>query len=139
MPTKFILKNCYVTVNGTNFSDHVSSVTVSMSKKGVDTTNFSGGGSEQQAGLKNDEFDITFQQDFSAASVDAVLYPLYNNETEFLIEVRPQTAAVSTTNPSYIGTCILLDYTPVDGKPGDLSESKLKIPSQRAGIARATS
>lgn len=139
MPSKFILKNCYITVNGTNFSDHVSSVTVSMSKKGVDTTNFSGGGSEQQAGLKNDEFDITFQQDFTAASVDAVLYPLYNNETEFVIEVRPATAAVSTTNPSYIGTCILLDYTPIDGKPGDLSESKLKIPSQRAGIARATS
>lgn len=139
MPSKFILKNCYITVNGTNFSDHVSSVTVSMSKKGVDTTNFSGGGSEQQAGLKNDEFDITFQQDFTAASVDAVLYPLYNNETEFVIEVRPATAAVSTTNPSYIGTCVLLDYTPIDGKPGDLSESKLKIPSQRAGIARATS
>jgi len=139
MTTKFILKDCYIVVNGTNFSDHISSVTVSMSKKGVDTTNFSGGGSEQQAGLKNDEFDITFQQDFAAASVDAVLYPLYNNETEFQIEVRPKNAAVSTTNPSYIAQyCILLDYTPVDGKPGDLSESKLKIPCNRAGIARAT-
>src|SRR6267154_4850695 len=118
---KFILKNCQIIIAGTDFSNHVSSVTVSMSKKGVDTTNFSGGGSEQQAGLKSDEFDITFQQDFNAASVDQVLYPLYLNETEFTIEVRPVTAARSVTNPAYVGTlnCILLDYTPIDGKPGD--------------------
>lgn len=136
---KLVLKDCYITINGTNFSDHVSSVTVSLSKKGVDTTSFSGGGAEQVAGLKSDEFDMELQQDYAAASVDAVLYPLYNNETEFTIEVRPTGAARSVTNPAYTGTCILLDYSPLDGKPGDLSNTKIKFPTQRTGITRQTS
>ena len=135
---KLVLKDCFVMINGTNFSDHVSSVTVTLTKKGVDTTSFSGSGSEQVAGLKSDEYQITLQQDYAAANVDAVLYPLYNNETEFTIEVRPTSAGRSVTNPAYVGTCILLDYSPVDGKPGDLSDTKIKFPMQRTGIARLT-
>ena len=94
---------------------------------------------ERVHGLQDNSFTVTFQQDFEAASVDAVLYPLYDNETEFEVEVRPTSAAVSATNPSYTGDCILLEYSPLDGKVGDLSETKVKIPSQRTGITRSTS
>lgn len=128
-----------ILVNGVDFSDHVSSVEIQLKKAAVDTTNFSGGGKEQVAGLKDDEFTVTFQQDFAAAQVDASLYPLYNNETEFSVEVRPTSGAVSATNPKYTGTCILLEYQPLSGKPGDLSDIKVKFPSQRNGITRATS
>lgn len=72
---KVVLRDCYIEVNGVDFSDHVSSVEVSMKKKSIDTTNFSGGGSEAVAGLKEDEFTITFQQDFASGEVDAILYP----------------------------------------------------------------
>jgi hypothetical protein len=136
---KVILTDCYIVVNGTNFSDHVSQVSVNLSKDDVETTSFSGGGRERMQGLKDDGFEITFQQDFAAASVDAVLYPLYDLGTEFEIEVRPTSSAVSATNPSYTGTCILMEYSPLDGKVGDLSETKVKIPTQRSGIERATS
>lgn len=139
MAKKLILKDCYIVVNGTNFSDHTSAVTVNLSKDDVETTNFSGGGRERQAGLKDDSFEITFQQDFAAGEVDAVLYPLYDDETEFVVEVRPTSAAVSATNPKYTADCILLEYSPLDGKVGDLSETKVKIPTQRTGITRATS
>ncbi len=136
---KVVLKECYIVVNGTNFSDHVNAVTVTLEKDDVETTNFSGGGRERVAGLKDDSFEITFQQDYDAASTDAVLYPLYDNETEFEVEVRPFSGAVSSTNPSYTGTCILLEYAPLDGKVGDLSETKVSFMTQRDGIARATS
>lgn len=136
---KFVLRDCQVVVNGVNFSDHISSVEVSLKKNAVDTTNFSGGGKEVVAGLKDDEFTVTFQQDFAAAEVDATLYPLYNNETEFTVAVRPHTAAISLTNPEYSATCVLLEYQPVSGKVGELSDTKVKFPCQRAGIARATS
>lgn len=134
---KLVLRNCVTTVNGVDFSDHISSVEVSLKKASVDTTNFSGGGKEQVAGLKSDEFTLNFQQDFAAANVDATLYPLYNNETEFVVTVKPTTGAVSATNPLYSGTCILLEYTPLSGKVGDLSDTKVKFPTQRAGITRA--
>jgi hypothetical protein len=136
---KFVLLNCSITVNGVNFSDHVASVEVALSKKSVDTTNFSGGGFEQVQGLREDFFTVEFQQDFASAEVDATLYPLYNNGTEFTVVVIPVSATVTATNPSYTGTCILLDYMPLSGKPGALSTSKVKFPSQRTGIVRATS
>lgn len=135
---KVVLRDCYIEVNGVDFSDHVSSVEVSMKKKSIDTTNFSGGGSEAVAGLKEDEFTITFQQDFAAGEVDAILYPLYDEETEFTVTVRPFAGAVATTNPEYSATCILLEYQPLSGKVGELSDTKVKFPTQRAGIARAT-
>lgn len=136
---KLVLRDCSITVNGVDFSDHVSAVEISLKKASVDTTNFSGGGKEQVAGLKDDEFSVTFQQDFAASEVDATLYPLYNNETEFLVEVKPTAGAVSATNPKYTATCILLEYQPLAGKVGDLSDTKVKFPTQRAGITRATS
>jgi hypothetical protein len=135
---KFVLRNCFIEINGVDLSDHISSVEVSLKKQAVDTTNFSGGGKEQIAGLKDDEFTVTLQQDFAAAEVDATLYPLYDLETEFEVRVRPTSAAVSATNPEYTGTCILLEYQALTGKVGDLSEIKVKFPSQRSGIARAT-
>lgn len=135
---KLVLRNCQITVNGVDFSDHISSVEVSMKKNSIDTTNFSGGGKEAVAGLKEDEFTIDFQQDFASAEVDATLYPLYNNETEFTVTVKPTASAVSPTNPQYSATCILLEYQPLSGKVGELSDTKVKFPTQRSGIARLT-
>lgn len=135
---KIVLRDCYIVVNSVNFSDHVSSVEVNLSKDEVETTNFSGQGRERVAGLKDDNFVINFQQDFAAGEVDAVLYPLWANETEFTVEVRPTSSAVSATNPAYTGTCILLEYQPLSGSVGDLSETEVTFPTQRTGITRAT-
>ncbi|MFJ9413042.1 hypothetical protein ACIRPT_02610 [Streptomyces sp. NPDC101227] len=136
---KFVLKNCRVEVNGIDFSDHVSSATVHLEKDDVDTTSFSGSGREVVAGLKKEKITISFQQDFAAASVDATLWPLYNNETEFTVKVRPTSSAISATNPEYSATCVLLSYEPLAGKVGDLSDTSVDFNCQRVGIARATS
>jgi hypothetical protein len=136
---KLVLKDCYIVINGTNFSDHVSEVTVNLSKDDVETTSFSGSGRERVAGLKDDSLELTIQQDYANASTDSVLYPLYNNETEFAVEIRPTSAGVSTSNPKYTATCVLFEYAPLDGKVGDLSETKVKIMTQRTGFTRATS
>lgn len=135
---KIVLINPFIEVNGTNLSDHVESVTVSLVKDEIETTNFGGSGRERIAGLKDDSFEMTFQADYAAASVDSVLYPLWDNETEFTVKVRPTSAAVSTTNPEYSGTCILLEYEPITGDVGELSTTEVTFPAQRTGIARAT-
>ena len=135
---KIVLRDCYISINSVVFSDHISSVEVNLSKDEIDTTNFGGSGRERQAGLKDDSFVVNFQQDFAAASVDATLYPLFANETEFPIEVRPTAAAVSPTNPKYTATVILLEYQALSGDVGSLSETGVTFPAQRTGITRAT-
>lgn len=136
---KIVLRDCTIVINGVDLSDHVSSVEVNFVKDEVETTNFSGQGRERVAGLKDDNFVVNFQQDYATGEVDQTLFPLYNNETEFTVVVKPTAAAVSATNPSYTGTCILLEYQPLSGSVGDLSETEVTFPSQRTGIARATS
>lgn len=138
MATKLILLDCQITVNGVIFSDHVSSVEVSMKKKGIDTTNFASNGTETQQGLSTDTFVVEFQQDFNAAEVDATLYPLYSAGTVFTVAARPVTAAISATNPEYSGQCIMLDYQPLSGKVGELSTTKVTF-NVNGSIARATS
>lgn len=133
---KLILTNCLVTVNGTDFSDHVSSVEVSASKDDIDTTSFDGAGRERKAGLQDNSFTINFQQDFAASEVDAVLWPLWNGETEFTVAVQPTPGAKSATNPSYEGTCILLEYSPLNGGVGELSETEVTFPVQRGTFVR---
>lgn len=135
---KLILKNCSIEVSGVDFSDHVSSVEVNLSKDEIDTTNFGGDGRERAHGLKDDSFVLNFQQDFAAAEVDATLYPLWDLESEFTVTVRPTSAAVGTSNPEYSATCILLEYQPLAGSVGELSETSVTFPAQRTGITRAT-
>lgn len=136
---KLVLKNCTILVNSVDLSDHVSSVEVNWSKDEIDTTNFSGSGRERAAGLSDDNFVVNFQQDFSVGEVNSTLSPLYRNETEFLVKVKPTASAVSVNNPEYSATCIVLEYQPLTGKVGDLSETEVTFPAQRTGIAEATS
>lgn len=136
---KVVLRDCFIEVDGVNFSDHVSSVTVNLSKDEIDTTNFGGDGRERTHGLKDDSFELNFQQDFDADSVDETLYPLWDEETEFTVVVRPTAAVIGATNPEYSATCILLEYQPLAGAVGELSETSVTMPAQRSGIERATS
>lgn len=135
---KLVLRDCFIEVNGVNFSSHVSSVTINLSKDEIDTTNFGGDGRERAHGLKDDSFELTFQQDYAAGEVDDTLYPLWDDETEFVVKVRPRSQAISANNPEYSATCILLEYTPLAGDVGDLSTTDVTFPAQRSGIARAT-
>ncbi|MFH8405575.1 hypothetical protein ACH4FX_12480 [Streptomyces sp. NPDC018019] len=135
---KLVLRDCSIVVNSVDFSDHVSSVEINLVKDEVETTNFSGSGRERVAGLKDDSIVVNFQQDFAAGEVDATLYPLWNNETEFTVVVKPTAASVSASNPSYTATCILLEYQPLAGDVGDLSETEVTFPTQRTGVTRAT-
>ncbi|MEV2277706.1 hypothetical protein AB0I72_19180 [Nocardiopsis sp. NPDC049922] len=130
MATPIVLKNCRIEIDGVDLSDGSNQVTVNMTKNEVDTTSFGSGGRRRAHGLSDDSFEIQFMQDYSAASVNATLSPLQRNETEFTVRVRPTSDPVSATNPEYEGTCILLEYTPLTGAPGELSENSVTFPAQ---------
>ena len=135
---KLILRDCFIEVDDVELSDHVSSVEVSLEKDDIDTTNFGGEGRERAHGLKNDSFTLNFQQNYSAASVDATLYPIWDEEEEVTVKVRPRSSAVGTDNPEYSATCILLSYSPMNGDVGQLSTTSVTFHAQRDGISRTT-
>jgi hypothetical protein len=133
---KLILKNCVIVVNSVDLSDHASSVEIEATKDDVETTSFDGSGKEVKAGLQDTTITVTFQQDFAAGEVDATLWPLWDNETEFTVAVKPTTGAISATNPEYTATCVLLEYSPLDGDVGELSETEVEFVTQRGTLVR---
>lgn len=134
--SKFIIKDAVVTINSIDLSNRVAQVEVTMAADDVDVSTMGTGVHQHLAGLRNDQFVLTFLSDFDASEVDATLFPLLSTATSqpsFPVKVRPQSGAVATANPSYESTsCILLNYSPISGAVGARAETQVTMPSNAA-------
>ena len=138
---KFVLTDVKTTINGTDFSDHLASVTLDISADEVETTAFGGSGFRTRVGgLKDASITLSFHNDFGTTGSDAVdstIYNLFN--TNATVVVTPTSSAVSASNPSYTGVYLVSQINPISGSVGDLSTRDLTWPSAgTAGITRGT-
>jgi len=101
-------------------TEFVTSITLNYEKEQVEVTAMSNAGRIYTGGLQNNSVDITFNQDFAATKVAATLDALVGTTTTVVI--KPTSAAVSATNPSYtISNAYLGATQPVSGTVGDLA------------------
>jgi hypothetical protein len=125
---KFVATDVKVTINGTNFSDHIAQVSLEQTSDEIETTAF---GTEWRqrigGGLKDASISIDFHQDFGAGSVDAILSPLFGSIAT--VVVVPTSGSVSATNPSFTGTFSVVQYSPVASSVGDLATLSVSWPS----------
>ncbi len=137
---KHVLTNAVITVNGTNLSDHCSSLTLEDSAEEVDLSSF--GASEYREfapGLKDATITAEFFNDFAAASVDAVLSAAYSSSTSFPVVIKASSAATSATNPAFTMQSKLYTYTPLAGGVGEANTTSATFRnSGTAGITRGT-
>ena len=132
---KFVATDYKVTVNGTNFSDSLQSVDLTIQADEVDTTTFGGQWKTVTGGLRSGSLTLNFYQDFGAGSVDAVLWPLLN--TAATVVITPTSSTVSSLNPSYSGIFLVSQYQPFNSTVGDLAS--LSVTWNSAGtIVRGT-
>ena len=114
-----VFKNAFVSLDTTQITAYVKSVTVNLSADAPEVTAM---GDDSRAykggGLESWSADITFMGDFVA--LDAILNGAFN--TTSALSVRPTTEAIGATNPSYGGVVILTEYPPVTGNVGDAME-----------------
>ena len=121
-----VLTDASITVNSIALSDHANSVTLNYEIDSVETTAFGSTGHKFTGGLQNNSLDIEFMQDFAAANVEATIYPLVGTTTTVVI--KPTSAAVSATNPSYTLTgTFLAAHTPVAAAVGELAMTSLSF------------
>ena len=126
-----------VTVAGTDFSDHLSSVELPVDVDELHTTNFgSGGWKEMIGGLKGSNISLNFHQDFASSQVDSVLWS--NLGASVAIVVKPTSSAVGSTNPSFSFNAIVTDVKPIAASVGDLAVQQVSWPVSGT-ITRATS
>ena len=130
--------NVSLTVGGTDLSDHVREIKVDMSADDLDATAMGSNSKTHAVGLRDDRIEVTFLQDYAASKVDATLSPLVSSSTGFVIVVKPTTAGVSATNPSYTMTGLLFDYSPIVAAVGEISMPEVTfLPAPGSSIVRA--
>lgn len=119
-----VLTDASVTVNSVALSNKANSVTLNYEVDSVESTGFGSTGHTFIGGLQNVSVEISFMQDFAASNVEATIYPLVGTTTTVVI--KPTSAAVGATNPSYtIAGTFLASHTPVAGAVGELAMTTL--------------
>lgn len=129
-----IYDDAYFTINSVNLSDHVKSLTLNYEAEAQDDTAMSDNTRSSLGGLKNWSVSVEFHQDYAAGEVDVTVFSLVGTSTA--IEIRPTSAAVSATNPSYTGNGMVTTYSPLSGAVGDILPATIEIvPSKGAGTS----
>jgi hypothetical protein len=116
----FVLKDASLTVNAVSLSSYVTSIALAYETDSVEVTSMGSNGHVFTGGLQNISLDVTMNQDFASSQVAATLDALVGTTTT--VVVKPTSAAVGATNPSYtITNAFLAGTQPVNGSVGDLA------------------
>jgi hypothetical protein len=105
------ITNSYILINAVDLSDHVQQVVTADSRDKIDITAMGATSKVYTKGLGDATATITFFNDWAAAKVHATLQPLISSTTPFTIEIRPVNSARSATNPAFLMSALLFDYS----------------------------
>lgn len=119
-----------------DLSDHVQSITLNTEVDLQEDTAMGDTFRTRLGGLKDWSVDVTFKQDFAAGSVDVSLFPGLGVSGTFT--GKATSGAVSPTNPSYSGECILQTYPPFGNAIGELATTVVRFVGNGV-LTRATS
>jgi hypothetical protein len=134
---KMVLLAQYVSINANVLNAYTKKAELTVEVEEKDVTNYASlGWKEVLGGLKSAELGCEFLQSFTAAELDAIMWPLLGTVVPF--EVRADQAAVGTSNPKYTGSILINGWNPITGSVGDEATVSLGFPTSGA-VARATS
>ena len=127
-----VLSDCFISIDGTEFSGQNTKVAISYSASAVDVTAMGDETKKNIGGLKEWSMALEFNGD------EAITGPFFGMVgTVVPVEVRPSSAVVGPNNPSYQGDALITEYTPLDGSVGDAHKVSLTVVSAGT-LTRAT-
>jgi hypothetical protein len=133
------LTDCSITYAGQDLSDHADKVMIDMSSDEVEVTAFGGTAHAFVPGLRADSIQITFLQDWASNKVDQTLNTYQGSTTGATMVIKPTSATVSSTNPTYTAVVTPFSYHPIDGSVGDANKTDVTFRCVQGGkITRAT-
>jgi len=134
---KFVATQYNIKINGADFSQSIAAVTFDISAAEQEVTAFGDSFVQRISGLKDASVSLDFHQDFGAAGIDSVIFPLIGSQAT--VTVLPQGTVVSATNPSYTGVFLVTEYQPHASSVGDLATFSVTWPLADGDITRGTS
>ena len=126
---RLVLTNAFVTINGVNLSDHIASITLTTTDDVIETTAFGTSARTRVGGLADNSVAFEFHQDYAAASVEATI----NGTTSLVgtttaVVVKPNGATTGADNPAYSFSCLVSEWTPLNGAVGELATASVTWP-----------
>ncbi len=139
MATTVYLSNPTVTINSVDLQDQCTSAVINYVLEQLETTSFGDtarkfGGSTVTS-LQNNTVEIELYQSYVASETEATIFGLVGINTTIVI--KPTSAAVSATNPSYTISAYLQSHTPINANLGSLSTLTLSFAG--GSLTKATS
>lgn len=146
---RLVLTDAVVTLNATDISEYVTSVTLNTPEDVVETTAMSAVGARTRtSGLKDHSITLELNNDFASGALESVVSAIGIGELASLT-VKPTSAATSTTNPIYkadgtgtgaskAGQVLISEWTPLNGAVGELATVSVTWPVS-GQIVKATS
>lgn len=136
----FALMDCRIEINAVVFSTFATGVTLPMEYEALEDTAFGDTARSRVAGLQDSTLAVQANQDFSASATDITLYTAFATRAPVVVKVRPTSAAISATNPEYVGSYLPNQHNPFGNNVGELATTQISWPlSDSDGIARNTS
>lgn len=124
-----------VEVNSVDLSDWVTNVQLPIEYEALEDTAMGDTARSRLAGLQDSTLQINFNQDFAASAVDATIAAARG--TVVVVKVRPTSAAIAATNPEYVGSYLVNQYSPFSAGVGELAVTSVSWPlADPDGIAR---
>src|SRR5215467_9115056 len=125
--TPTVLTDALIILNAVTISDHGNKVEIPFTVEDEESTAFGSGWRSFVGGLKSAQLNITFLNDFVAGNLDATTFALLGTVVTF--EIRPTSAARSTSNPAYTGSVLVDSWKPIAGDVGKLTTSDVSWPT----------
>lgn len=121
---RIVLTDASVVINGINLSEFITSVALSTSDDVVETTGMGSAAARTRiGGLADNSVTFEFNQDFATSgpevTINAVGSSLVGTLTTCV--VKPTSAAVSASNPSYTFSALCAEWQPLSGAVGELA------------------
>ena len=129
-----VLTDAFVSVDGNDISSEVRSVALNYAADMIEDDRMSITTHRKLGGLKDWSLVIEAANDFAAAALDSILFPLVG--TSVAIVVRPTSSAKGANNPEYTGTGIFEGYPPFGNSVGELATTSFTI-NAAGNLARA--
>lgn len=130
-----VLTSEYLALNATDLSSYTSKAELSVEVDEKDVTTYASAGWKQViGGLKSGGLAIEWKQDFAAAALDSILWPLFGTVVTF--EVRPTSAVAGASNPKWTGSVLIKELKPISGGVGDEATQSVSFPTSGA-VTRA--
>lgn len=133
-----VLKNASVTINSVDLSSLVESVVVTYAVDQLEITAMGMTGHRYDDGLQSNQLVVNLYQDYAATKTEATVYSLVGSTTT--VVVKPDSGAVSATNPSYtLSNTFLAAHTPLgsSGRVGEMPMVQLTFTG--GDLVKATS